>query len=607
MAPVKLGYADGTGRVNSKHLNFYAQRAPFLGAVTPEPLYLDKGLREIPTQLGIDTSDKLEGLKKLTDLLHESNTQAIAHLNHPGRMANPNIPGNYFWSASAIACENGGTTPVAMTREMMQEVIKLFVDRSQKAVSAGFDVIEIQFGHGYLLAQFLSPATNIRTDEYGGSEENRWRFPLEVAAAVQKAVKVPLIARLSGDEMIRNGFHVDEMKRFALQLQTIGFDAVHVTAGSACTTPPWFFQHMFIQKGKTWDLGLAIQSVLHIPVIFVGRINSKSDIQSLKSKGARFLALGRTLVSDPDFVGKYLHKISGTVRPCLACAEGCLGGVKQGKGLGCVVNPTVNTGLAMPERTLHKKRLAVVGGGLAGMQMAITLTERGHEVELFEKNMLGGQFNLAWLPPNKESLRELVDYYIAELERFKIKVIYEEADEKTITKGSYHEVIMATGALPAVPPIAGLKTYYWTEFLTDDQLPHDSKVLVIGGGLIGVEIASKLVDARNQVVVVEMMKEMARGMEMIEKKMTLAKLEKHQVEFHLGYMVLQIEGNKATIVSDQEQKTIDHIDKIVVATGMKSYLPFQPENIQVHLIGDAQQPANAQRAIHDAYALATSI
>jgi len=611
-APVKLGYSDKTGIVTEKHLDFYGQRSKHVGAVIPEPLYMDPGLRELPTQMGIEKDEKIESFKKLTDLIHSNGAKAIAHLNHPGRMANPKIPGNYWWSSTGNACENGGAKPQKMDREMMNKVIALHVESVKRAVAAGFDMVEIQFGHGYLMAQFLSPMVNDRDDEYGGSLENRMRFPLEVARAVREAVDVPLIARMSGDEIVPNGLHIDEVIPFTKELQKAGFDAIHVTAGSACTTPPWFFQHMFIPKGKTWELAGKIKENVDIPVIFLGKINSAKDINLIKEKyGAEYLAVGRALVADPDFVGKQLGIVKGIVRPCLACSEGCLGGVKAGKGLGCVVNPRVNTGYPEVTSAEKTKLYAVIGGGLAGMQAALTLHDRGHDVNLYEKDELGGQFNLAWLPPNKQSLKELVDYYLEELKvhsEHQVNVIKKEATAEDIENGGYDGVIIATGAVPAVPPVKGLKKYYWTEFLEDDQLPKDKKVVVIGGGLIGLEVASKLVDGGNHVVIVEMLDEIARGMEMIEKALTVKKLKDKGAEIYVNHTVVEVDDDKVIIESKEGTKTIDSVDDIVVATGMKSYIPFELNvDIPIYTVGDAEKVAKAQEAIHNAYKLALEL
>ena len=608
MAPVKLGYSDGKGNVTQRYLDFYNERSKHIGAVALEPLYMDAGLRELPTQLGIDNDDKIEQLKKITDLLHNNGAKAIAHLNHPGRMANPMIPGNYHWSSTDKACENGGKTPVKMDREMMDKVINMHVESAKRAEKAGFDFVELQFGHGYLMAQFLSPAVNDRDDEYGGIFENRIKFPLEVLRAVLQEVKIPVIVRMSSDEIIPNGFHVDEMIKFAKILEQEGVAAIHAVAGTACSTPPWFFQHMFVPKGKIWELAGKIKSAVNIPVIFVGRITSPKDVDFVKEKyNADIVAVGRAMVADPDFVGKYLGIETGLIRPCLSCSEGCLGGVKSGKGPGCVVNPLVNTGLKHLEKSQVQKKYAIIGGGLAGMEAAVRLSEKGYKVDLFEKDDLGGQFNLAWLPPNKDSLKEIVDYYIEYLADTGVNVIRKEAVPGDVEDGKYDGVIMATGAVPAVPPIKGLKKFYWTEFLHDDQLPQNEKVLVIGGGLIGLEVASKLGDKDNKVVIVEMLDEMARGMEMIEKAMTLKKLKEKNTVMMTNTKVVAVEDNKVFVETPEGEKVIDGIDKIVVATGMKSYVPFKPEGVPVYVIGDAKKVGKAQEAIREAFELALEL
>ncbi len=609
LAPVKLGYSDKTGVVTEKHINFYNLRSKHIGAVNLEPLFMDSGIRELPTQIGIDDDSKIVGLKKLTNLIHANGAKVIANLNHAGRMANPKIPGNYFWSSTDRACPNGGATPELMNREMMDKVIGMFVNSAKRAVASGFDIIELQLGHGYLLAQFISPDVNDRTDEYGGSFENRIKFPLEVLQAIREAVNIPIITRISGDEIIPNGFHIDEMIWFAKILEAKGVDAIHVSAGSACSTPPWFFQHMFVPKGKTWELASKIKEIVKIPIIFVGRINSEKDIQFVKDNyNADYIAVGRAMVADHNFIGKHLGLIEGNIRPCLACAEGCLGGVKSGKGLGCVVNPLVNTGLEEVQVAEDKKHFAVVGGGLAGMEAAITLNERGHKVDLYEKNELGGQFNLAFLPPNKESLEEIVKYYKNEIEERNINFIIKDANAEDFEINKYDGIVIATGSVPAVPPIKGLTKYYWTEFLEDNHLPKNKNLLVVGGGLIGLEVASKLVDGNNHVIIVEMLDEIARGMEMIEKALTIKKLKAKETEIFVNHKVVEVAGSKVIIENNDGIRELENIDEIVIATGMKSYIPFEHEgNTPIYKIGDANKVGKAQEAIHDAYELALKL
>ena len=610
LAPLKLGYSDGRGMITDRHVDFYTRRSAHLGAISLEPLYLDKSLREIPTQIGIDDDDKIPGLRRVVEALHATRTQAIAHLNHPGRMANPKLPGNVCLSSTAVPCENGGATPKRMDRKDMDQVIRLFVDAGLRAQKVGFDILELQMGHGYLLAQFLSPAVNDRQDEYGGSFENRLRFPMEVFEALKEAVDLPIIVRLSGDEMTPNGIKIDESIALAKRLEERGVAAIHVSAGTVCSTPPWFFQHMFIPKGKTWELAGRIKDEVEVPVVFVGRINSPKDVRLLEEKyHADYVALGRALVADPDFVAKYLGIIDQAIRPCLACSEGCLGGVKSGQGLHCVVNPLIGHEHEPLPPAPKPKHYAVVGGGLAGLEAALTLRQRGHQVTLFEKDRLGGQFNLAYLPPNKQSLKEIIDYFEYEIQRSGVKVVHKEAGPEDLLGRGFDGVILATGALPAIPPIEGLKEYYWAEFLLDENLPHGEKIVVIGGGLIGLEIASKLVEKENKVIIIEMLDEVARGMEMIEKTLTLKKLRAKGVPIHTQARVERIAGDQVYVRAEKDF-VLDGVDRIVVATGMKSYNPLEKElkgKIPVWVIGDAASVGKAQDAIRSGYQVAKEL
>ena len=608
MPPIKLGYSND-GKVNQRHINFYSARSEDLGAVIIEPLYLDRGLREIPDQLGIDDGDKVEGLSTLVRAIHDKGAKVIAHLNHPGRMANPKIEGNYFISSTDRACENGGAKPKKMEGEDFERVRELFVRASVRAEKAGFDYLEIQYGHGYLFAQFISPAVNDREDEYGGDFKNRVKFPLDVLGAVMKEVKLPIIARISAEEMEPDGIKLEEMVEFSKILEQMGVCAIHVTAGSVCTTPPWFFQHMFIPKGKLWELAGRIKKEVNLPVIFVGQVNRFEDIDRLEKEfGADYIAVGRALVADPEFIAKYNGRVSSNPRPCLACSEGCLGGVKSGKELGCVVNPLVGREDFVLEEAKEKKHFAVVGAGLAGMEAALTLSRRGHRVTLYEKEREGGQFNLAYLPPGKKSLKSLVEYYVSEIKASGVELVRKEATEEDLLKG-FDEVILATGAVPAVPPIEGLKEYYWAEVLKEDTFTG-KKFLVIGGGLIGIEVAHRLVKGGNEVIVVEMLDEIARGMEMIEKTLTLKALKESGAVIYTGTKVTKVEGSKVYLEGAEGEFTLDGIDHIVVSTGMRSYNPLEEplkDRVTVHTVGDANQVGKAQDAIRDAFELAAKL
>lgn len=371
---------------------------------------------------------------------------------------------------------------------------------------------------------------------------------------------------------------------------------------------------MFVGQGKTWEFAYQIDQHTTIPTIFVGQINTTEAIETIEKKyNGKYMAIGRALVADPDFIGKHLGLVQEIYRPCLACSEACLGGVKAGKGLGCLVNPEVNNpNLLKSNVTPNPKKIAVIGGGLAGMEAALRLHNKGHLVTIFEKNQLGGQFNLAWLPPKKKNLKKIVDYYISILKEYKIPVIHKEVNAKDLVQSNFNEVVIATGARPFIPDIKGLIHYHWSELLEDKNLPHQKKLLIIGGGLIGTELASKLIDANNEVVLVEMLDDIARGMEMIERKLTLKKLQNSPaVHIYKNHRVIEVEEDQKSIVIEGTEKIrLTDIDMIVVATGMISNNQLVKElegKINCHLIGDAIKPAKAQDAIRSAYQLAIDI
>lgn len=609
-APIKTGYSDGSGTVTARHLAFYERRARYLGALIPEPFYLDKGLRELPTQAGIDDDGKIAGLKKLAETIHQAGARAVAHLNHPGRMANPKIPGNYFVSSTNRPCENGGATPKMMSREDMKTVTAQFVGCAQRAARADFDIIELQMGHGYLLAQFISPFVNDRTDEFGGAYENRIRFPLEVLGAIIRSVDRPIIIRISGEEMIPGGIKLPEMVELSGRLEKMGAAAVHVSAGSVCSSPPWFFQHMFIPKGKTWEMAKEIKAGIHIPTIFVGRIDSFEDIEKLRKEySAEYVAIGRALVADPDFVGKYFGEVEGPVRPCLACVEGCLGGVKSGQGLQCLVNPEAGKETEPAQPAEHRKKYAVVGGGLAGMQAAVTLRKRGHAVDLYEKKVLGGQFNLAHRTPHKKSMARLVPYFTTELKDHEVNILSKEATKADLIS-QYDGIILATGSLPAVPPIPGLDAFYWADILLPENLPKDKNVLIIGGGLIGVDIATALIPRNNKVIIVKRTTDFGEDMEIIAKTLSLKMMREKGTLFSNNTHIKKIEGRTVHAERNGADIAFHDIDLVVVSTSMISYNPLEKElagKIPVYVIGDARQVGNAQEAIRSGYETAKAI
>lgn len=605
MSAIKTGYGNSEGNITDRHLAFWEKRSKHVGAVIFEPFFIDKKVRELPTQIGIDSDDKIEEHKQLVETVHKNGSKAVAHINHPGRMANPKLPGNIYLSASEVQCPNGGQKPKAMTIEEIKSVQQQFIDAAVRAEKAGYDLIELQFGLGYLISQFISPNTNKRKNEYGGSFENRMRFGLEILRGMNKAVELPIIIRISGDEKAEGGMTLEDAVEIVKVLENEKVAAIHVTSGNVCLSPPWYYQHHFIPKGKTWEMAKKIKENTSLPVIAVGQITEPKDVDKIIDEhAADFIALGRTLIADPDFVGKYLNLVKGRIRPCSSCLTGCLGRIKIGKGLQCEINPEVGRELEPLTKAEIKKNFAVVGGGLAGMEAAITLKNRGHKVTLYEKDKLGGQFNLAPLPSQKGSLQKQIDYLKDELEN--VNALNDEATEEELI-GKYDEVVIATGSKPFIPAIPGLKEYSWAEILYEFNLPKNKNVVIIGGGLIGVEVANTLLDYNNKVTIVEMLEDIGRDMEIVTRKLNLMKLKKHDVPVYTNAQVTKIEGS--TLYMNQANETekeimLEGIDIYVVATGMKPDKTLANKitgKIPVHVVGDADKVSDAVSAIQSAY------
>ncbi len=605
MAPVKTGYNNGNGEITERHLAFWEARSKHVGAVIPEPFYLDKNVRELPTQIGIADDSQIEDHKKLVAVIQKNGAKAVAHINHPGRMSNPKLPGNIYVSASDVQCPNGGPKPKELTIAEIKEVQQLYIDGSVRAEKAGYDLLEVQFGLGYLISQFISPNTNLRTDEYGGNLDARMKFGLELLRGIQEKVKLPIIVRISGDEMHPDGMNINDTLEIIRLLENEKIAAYHVTAGNACLTPPWYYQHHFIPKGKNWEMAKKIKSVVNIPVITVGQVNEFEDIEKIfNDEYADYIALGRSLIADPDFVGKYLEDKNESYRPCSACLTGCLGRVKIGQGLQCEINPLVGRELEALTLAEDKRNYAVVGGGLAGMESALTLTKRGHKVTLYEKNQLGGQFVYAPKPSQKGSLQKQIDFYLNELEN--AHIMKKEVSAEDLVN-NYDGVIIATGSELFVPPIPGLKDYFWVEILDDENMPRNKNVLVIGGGLIGVEIANTLVDYYNKVKIIELFDDIARDMELITRKLNLMKLKKNNVEIYTETRVTSIDGTTVRAEKrdeNNEKFKFYNIDVIVLATGMKPVNKLAEslkDKMPVYVVGDAKEIGDAVSAIQTAY------
>lgn len=341
MAPVKTAMCMPGGWVTPQILRYYERIAQGgVAAIILEPSAVSADGREHPKQLALHEDLHVEQLKTVIDTIHASGSLAGVHLNHAGRAANPKVIGQAPWAPSPMVCPTTGAEAQALEEERIEGIIDDFGQTARRAVETGADFIELQFGHGYLVAQFFSERTNQRSDQWGGSVENRLRFARRVLETVkEQAGEVPIIVRISSNEFIADGLTPVELQPMFDLLAEIGTTAVHVGNGNACDSPPWYYSHMAVPEEKQLEALKAIRGRTSLPLIAAGRMGHPAKMEQLMEMGYDFLALGRALIADPEFVLKLAQDKADEIVEYGACLDGCLRAVKSGQPIHCIVNP----------------------------------------------------------------------------------------------------------------------------------------------------------------------------------------------------------------------------------------------------------------------------
>lgn len=619
MAPVKTAFGGPDGRVSPRHVAYYRRRAEGgVGLIVLEPLFVHPSGKEHPKQLGIADDGSIEGLRTLVEAVHAEGSRIFAHLNHAGRAANPKASGEPPWAPSPVSCPTTGAIPREMGEEDIQTLIGAFGAAARRAREAGFDGVELQFGLGYLVAQFLSPRTNHRTDRYGARGEDRWRFAQEVLEAVTQALggELALSVRLSADEKVEGGMALGDASALARRLEMWGADAIHVVTGSACDSPPWYFQHMSLPEGVNEQLAGQLREQLSIPVIVAGRLGEPERLRAVLREGqADAVALGRPLVADPDLPRKLQRGQDDEILQCGACLQGCLAKLKSGAVLGCSANPEVGREGEVIAPAAAGQRVVVVGGGPAGIQAALTARRRGFEVTLLERRpRLGGLWSLAPQAPGKQRIELPLRSLIHQVESAEIEVETGLAADVAAVQALHPDhVIVATGAQPVIPPIPGLRDALTAEDVLERDAALGGRVLVLGGGLIGIEIAEWLAERQIEVVVVEMLDEVARDMEMITRKMTLARLAKREVAIRTGEVLTRVDDGEAFVrpAEGGDEHSLGRVDAVVVSVGARpeQTLAGELEAAGLHpvVVGDAAQAGQVFDATQSGFEAAVAL
>lgn len=615
LAPVKTALGGTDGTAGERHVAYYRRRAAGgAGLIIVEPLFVDPLGREHPRQLGAHADEVVPGLRAVVRAIHEEGSIAFAHLNHAGRAANPKAVGRAPEAPSAVPCPSTGAAPAEMTRERIQEVLQAYGAAAGHVAEAGFDGLELQLGLGYLPAQFLSPKTNLRDDGFGCNGGLGWRFVTELVAVVRVRLGAAraLTVRVSADEKVAGGLTLIDALELVRRVAALGVEGVHVVTGSACETPPWYYQHMALPQGVNEELAGAIRSQVSIPVIVAGRLGDPERIRAVLTGGmADAVALGRPLVADPDLPRKMAEGREAEIVACGSCLQGCLAEVKRGGPIGCIVNPVVGAEQEPPAATASGERLVVVGGGPAGMQAALSAYRAGYAVTLLEQRPnLGGLFNLAPLTPGKATMARPLASLVRAVESagFEVRTGVE-ATVDAVLKLEPDRVVLATGSVPVVPAIPGLDDPLTAEEVLTGRRDPGQRVLILGGGLVGIEAAELLAGQGREVVVVELLDDVARDMEAITRKMTLARLAQLPVAIHRGTRLVRlVDGEAFAVPADGGgERSIGCFESVLVSVGHRAFDPLssalREAGVEVSVIGDAARPGQIRDAVRAGFAV----
>jgi 2,4-dienoyl-CoA reductase-like NADH-dependent reductase (Old Yellow Enzyme family)/thioredoxin reductase len=610
-------FAGEDGTVNDRHISYYVRRAQGgVGYITFEHTGVLRQGRAFPNMALIDSDEKVPSFRKLVEAIHKEGGRIVIQINHAGRNTSPLITGFPIVAPSPIPCPVRKEMPQELSYEEIRGIIEAFGAAALRVKEAGADGVEIHMAHGYLIDQFLSPFSNKREDEYGGDADRRMRMALEVLRAVRNKVGADftVLCRLSADEYVEGGLRIGDSKEIAKALERNGADALHI---SACVPASGYLNHppYYAEEGVFVHLAQEIKSVVAIPVITVGRIRTPELANRvLEENKADLISMGRALIADPNLPTKALQGRTEEIIPCISCNR-CILSIRKG-ALQCAVNPeTGREAMFKLEKAEHPKKVWVIGGGPAGMKAAEIAALRGHDVTLYEaQDRLGGRFLLAAIPPKKQILKEFVDYLAHRIEKLPLKIALGKSFDPTqLKKGNPDTIIIATGAKPFFPPIEGIED---AEVVSvDDALSNPihlgNKVLIVGGGGIGAELADHLSEDGKQVTLIEMREGIALDLVGHLQHFLNIRLKAKGVKILTSTKAIRFERKAVWVENSQGTKKLEGFEDIVIALGsipndqlVKSLEGKVPE---VYVVGDASKPREVMEALIEGEELALKI
>jgi len=617
MPSMATHFAGEDGVVNDRHIAYYLKRVKGgAGYITFEHTGVMRQGKSFFNMALIDSDQKVVHFKKLVDAVHREGGKIVIQINHAGRQTSSSMTGSPIVAPSAIPCPVRKEMPQELSQEEIQEIVFAFREAARRVKEAGADGVEIHMAHGYLLNQFLSPYSNKREDEYGGDPDRRMKMAIDVLRNVRNQVGSDflILCRLSADEYVEGGLKLEDSMEIAKALERNGADALHV---SACVAASGYLNHppYYAEEGIFAHLAQGIKSVVSIPIIAVGRIRTPELAnQILEEKKADLISTGRALIADPNFPTKALQGKTLDIIPCISCNR-CIQSIRKG-ALQCAVNPeTGREGMFKLQKTDHAKKVWIIGGGPAGMKAAEIAALRGHQVTLYEeKERLGGKFLLAAIPPRKQVLKEFIDQLTRQLTKLPLKVILAKPfTPASLKRGKPDVVIVAIGSKPFFPAIDGIqesKAISVEDALTG-SVPLGRKILIVGGGGIGAEVADYLSENGAEVTLVEMREGIALDLVAHLQYFLNKRLKEKEVQMLLLTKAIRFEKDGLWVEDPQGKRKLDGFDSMVIALGsvpsddlvesLKGKVPA------VYVVGDASKPREVMEALLEAEEVALKI
>ncbi len=571
--------------------------------------------RELPDLPALWDDGCIPALRRMTDAVKPHGALFGMQIMHGGRQS-------YHDDKVAPSPIPAPAVVKGVPRELDKDGIDMlagcFGDAARRCRDGGFDFLEIHGAHGYLINQFLSPNSNHRADEYGGSFENRTRFLVELFRDIRKKAgeDFPVGVRINGEDYIADGWTLPDAIRLAKLLEAEGAAYLHVSAGvygSRELTIP----SMYVEPGCFVHLAAAVKQEVSIPVVAVGRIRRAELADQIIAEGkADLVAMGRALIADPDLPAKSREGRESEIRPCLGCCLGCIHAVLALEPGGCVVNPEVgreyrlDAGEAEVPPAEVSKKVLVIGAGPAGLAAARMAALRGHEVRLWEASgELGGLVRLAAVPPGRDSVYDLIRYFIAELDRLGVPVERNrEPTEDAVRAAAPDLVLLTSGSLPEMPIIRGLfqtkMTLATVVEILSGEIEAGKRVIVIGGGQSGLLTADFLADIGREVVVLNRKRHFAEEMSSNDRFYLRERLKRENVTLFKSVSVREFLPDGAVFRAGDEERRLTGFDTVVVAermTPIREAAPIlQSLNIPVQVVGDAKEPRLIMHAVSEA-------